>query len=54
LALEAGVHGYMLKNLPVAELVKGLATILEGGVYVPPCLADLSPEPTEPTSQDLA
>ncbi len=51
LALEAGVHGYMLKNLPVAELVKGLATILEGGVYVPPCLADLSPEPTEPVRQ---
>ncbi|WP_262267647.1 LuxR C-terminal-related transcriptional regulator [Microvirga yunnanensis] len=47
-ALEAGIHGYVLKNLPVAELVKRLATILEGGVYVPPCLADLSPEPIEP------
>ncbi len=42
LALEAGVHGYLLKSLPVAELVKALKTVLEGGVYVPPCLADLS------------
>ncbi len=44
LALEAGVHGYMLKSLPVSELVKALGTILDGGVYVPPCLADISSE----------
>jgi len=42
LALEAGVHGYMLKTMPVADLVKALRTIFEGGIYVPPCLADIS------------
>ncbi|UVF18386.1 response regulator transcription factor [Microvirga terrae] len=41
-ALEAGVHGYVPKNLPVSEFVKALTVILDGGVYVPPCLADIS------------
>ncbi|WP_262265899.1 LuxR C-terminal-related transcriptional regulator [Microvirga yunnanensis] len=41
-ALEAGVHGYMLKSLPVADLVKALRVVFEGGIYVPPCLADIS------------
>lgn len=49
LALEAGVHGYMLKSLPVAELVKGLGTILDGGIYAPPALADISLERVEPS-----
>ncbi|WP_244445129.1 response regulator transcription factor [Microvirga sp. BSC39] len=43
-ALEAGVHGYIVRSLPIADLVKALGTILEGGVYVPPCIADISPE----------
>jgi DNA-binding NarL/FixJ family response regulator len=41
-ALEAGVHGYMLNSLPVAELVKALRTVFEGRIYVPPSLADVS------------
>jgi DNA-binding NarL/FixJ family response regulator len=44
-ALEAGVHGYIVRSLPIADLVKALGTIFEGGVYVPPCLADVSPAP---------
>lgn len=51
LALEAGVHGYMLKSLPVAELVKALGIIFDGGVYVPPCLAEISLEPPQPFSE---
>jgi len=47
-ALEAGVHGYMLKSLPVAELVKALGTIFDGGIYVPPCLAELPPPAADP------
>jgi DNA-binding NarL/FixJ family response regulator len=43
-ALEAGVHGYIVRSLPIDELVKALSAIFEGGVYVPPCLADLSPK----------
>jgi DNA-binding NarL/FixJ family response regulator len=53
-ALEAGIHGYMLKSLPVADLVRALRTVFEGGVYVPPCLADISPSLIEvqlPTNQ---
>jgi DNA-binding NarL/FixJ family response regulator len=41
-ALEAGVHGYMLKSLPVADLVKALRTVFDGGIYVPPSLADVA------------
>jgi DNA-binding NarL/FixJ family response regulator len=44
-ALEAGVHGYMLKSLPVADLVKALGRVFEGGIYVPPCLAELPATP---------
>jgi DNA-binding NarL/FixJ family response regulator len=47
-ALEAGVHGYMLKSFPVAELVKALGILFDGGVYVPPCLAEISGTPVEP------
>ncbi|UVF18385.1 response regulator transcription factor [Microvirga terrae] len=50
LALEAGVHGYFLKSLPVADLVKALHIVFEGGIYVPPCLANLSsPQDTNPS-----
>jgi len=41
-ALEAGVHGYILKTAPVADLVKALNIILDGGIYVPSCLADIA------------
>ena len=44
LALEAGVHGYMLKSLSIAELTTALETIFNGGIYAPPSLADLSLE----------
>ena len=51
-ALEAGVHGYIVRSLPVADLVKALSTIFEGGVYVPPCLADFLR--SRPTSEEQA
>ncbi|MBF9235452.1 response regulator transcription factor [Microvirga sp. BT350] len=41
-ALEAGAHGYMPKNLSIAELTRALRLILEGGIYVPPSLAEVS------------
>lgn len=41
-ALEAGVHGYLLKRETVAVLVKRLRHIMSGEIYVPPLLADLS------------
>lgn len=58
-ALEAGVHGYLLKREPVATLVKRLHLVMEGEIYVPPLLADLSemPPPTsavETTGGELA
>jgi DNA-binding NarL/FixJ family response regulator len=43
-ALEAGVHGYILKSSPVADLVKALNIVFDGGIYVPPCLAEIAPE----------
>ncbi|WP_262295998.1 LuxR C-terminal-related transcriptional regulator [Microvirga sesbaniae] len=42
-ALEAGVHGYILKSSPVADLVKALNIVFDGGIYVPSCLADIGP-----------
>jgi len=39
-ALEAGVHGYLPKNLSIPELTAAVNYILDGGIYVPPSLAD--------------
>jgi len=39
--LGAGVHGYILKTSPVIEIQHAIATILAGGVYVAPALAQL-------------
>ncbi len=41
-ALEAGVHGYMLKSLSIAELKNALQTVFNGAIYVPPSLAEIS------------
>lgn len=51
LALEAGVHGYMPKSLEVADLTAALQVVLDGGIYVPPCLADISSSPQEPAAR---
>ncbi|QRM35581.1 response regulator transcription factor [Microvirga sp. VF16] len=45
LALEAGAHGYMHKSLSITELTVALKTVLEGGIYVPASLADISSAP---------
>ncbi|WP_414473746.1 LuxR C-terminal-related transcriptional regulator [Microvirga sp. M2] len=42
LALEAGVHGYLLKTMGAADMANALKIILDGGIYVPASLADVS------------
>lgn len=39
-ALEAGVHGYIVKTDSMDDLAERLGYILSGEIYVPPCLAD--------------
>ena len=41
-ALEAGVHGYIIKSEAMDDLAERLGYIMSGQVYVPPCLADLT------------
>lgn len=41
-ALEAGVHGYIVKTDSMEDLAERLWYILSGEIYVPPCLADVS------------
>lgn len=53
LALEAGVHGYMLKSLSITELASALQTIFDGGIYVPPTLADISAAPLDAADADI-
>lgn len=52
LALEAGVHGYMLKSLSITDLAAALQTMFEGGIYVPPSLADISSSPGEMSDEE--
>ncbi len=42
-ALESGVHGYVPKNVSVVTLTSALRLILDGGIYVPPSLAEVAP-----------
>jgi len=44
-ALEAGAHGYIVKNQPADQMIDKLRYILSGEIYVPPILAELAPEP---------
>src|SRR5918998_3191942 len=54
LALEAGVHGYVLKSLSITDLNAALNVIFDGGIYVPPLLANLpsAPLPSEMRAEE--
>lgn len=39
-ALEAGVHGYIVKTETMEDLAERLGYVISGGIYVPPSLAD--------------
>jgi DNA-binding NarL/FixJ family response regulator len=39
-ALAAGVHGYIPKDLPAAEMVQAFKTVLDGQVFIPPIFAE--------------
>ena len=47
-SLEAGAHGFISKGQGVRALQDGLRQVMEGGVYVPPNLAELPPKPQDP------
>ncbi|HUQ22865.1 MAG TPA: response regulator transcription factor [Gaiellaceae bacterium] len=40
-ALDAGARGFVLKDAPLEELVRALATVGTGGMYIDPALADV-------------
>lgn len=41
-ALEAGVHGYIVKNECTQKLVERIQSIMSGEIYVPPSIAELN------------
>ncbi len=43
-ALHAGVHGYVPKSLGPADLARALGLILQGTIFVPASLAELTPD----------
>jgi DNA-binding NarL/FixJ family response regulator len=43
-ALSAGVHGYIVKSQKTDKLIDRLRYILSGEIYVPPILAEQSPQ----------
>jgi len=52
-ALGAGVHGYIPKSLPSAEIASAIRTVLDGGIYVPPALGRRQAEPAARASEAL-
>lgn len=46
-ALEAGVHGYIPKKEPTSLVIKRIRHVLDGEIYIPPSVADLSAEAAE-------
>jgi DNA-binding NarL/FixJ family response regulator len=53
LALEAGVHGFVPKCLGIGLLVNAIQAVLDGIIYVPPCIADLPSPSTQSTPQAI-
>ena len=49
-ALGAGVHGYVVKTSPDAELLAAIERVRRGQVYVPPQLASPAPQPAPPAA----
>jgi len=43
-ALHCGVHGYVPKSLGAADLASALRLVLQGTIFVPTSLAELTPE----------
>jgi DNA-binding NarL/FixJ family response regulator len=43
-ALCAGVHGYILKDLPANEMLDAFRNVLSGHIHVPAHLSDVSPK----------
>ena len=41
-ALDAGVHGYVHKNLGIGGLTNALRSVMAGNIYVPPSIADFN------------
>ena len=56
-ALSAGVHGYISKSLPSAEVAAALCSILAGRIFVPPAIGKREPamdsSPTAPNRLDV-
>lgn len=42
MTLDAGAHGYVSKDLSMAEMTEILQKIVEGWIYVPPSIAEVS------------
>jgi DNA-binding NarL/FixJ family response regulator len=53
-ALSAGVHGYIVKSQHTEQLIDKLRYILSGEIYVPPVLAEWTPELIEGMEQTRA
>ena len=41
-SLDAGVHGYVIKQATMENLAKSLGRVMDGEIYVPPSLADIT------------
>ncbi|WMT92862.1 response regulator transcription factor [Pelagibacterium sp. H642] len=46
-ALEAGVHGYIPKGYRIEGLTSAIQQVIDGGIYVPPFLAEAPSEPSK-------
>lgn len=45
-ALQAGVHGYLVKNVRTDEVLKRIEQVLAGEIYVPPILSEVARDAT--------
>ena len=52
--LAAGAHGYVLKSLPVEEIVRAVRMVLAGDIYAASAVATLSADPVRTPSASQA
>lgn len=53
-ALCAGVHGYVPKDLPAAEMLDAFRSVLAGHIYVPALVSDVCAKPQMPAQRNVA
>lgn len=52
--LRAGVHGYIAKSMPFADIVEAVASVRQGRIFVPNIVGEEERRPSAPKKQEVS